>query len=94
MHFVYILKSVKTGKHYIGETKDLRERLRRHNEGRSKATKYGIPWEIEVACVVENKSEGRRLERKLKNLKSPEKAVEYIRHHHKVVIKNNNRLTS
>jgi putative endonuclease len=89
MHFVYILKSVKSGRHYIGETKNLRERFKRHNEGRSKPTKYGVPWEIEIACIVGNKSEGRKLEWKLKKLKNPRKAIEYVKRYHKVVVRNN-----
>ena len=79
MHFVYILKSLKTGRRYIGDTSNLQERLNRHNGGRSKATKYGIPWEVEIACEVKDKKEGCKLERKLKNLNSPEVAVGHVR---------------
>ena len=89
MHFVYILKSLKTGRRYIGETRNLLKRLNRHNGGRSKATRFGIPWEVEIACEVKDKKEGCKLERELKNLKSPEKAIEYVRGHYKVVVETN-----
>ena len=46
MFFVYVLKSEKTGRRYIGSCKDLKDRLRRHNSGESKATKHGIPWTL------------------------------------------------
>ena len=38
-YYVYILQSEKDGTYYIGSTQDLDERLKRHNEGRSKYTK-------------------------------------------------------
>ncbi len=56
MHYVYIIKSLETGMHYYGESKDYRERLERHNAGRSKATKGKGPWKSRVACRVEDKS--------------------------------------
>jgi putative endonuclease len=44
VYFVYVLKSQKYKRIYIGSTSDLRERVSEHNKGRVKATKYGIPW--------------------------------------------------
>jgi putative endonuclease len=44
MFYVYVLKSGKTGRRYIGSCEYLDDRLRRHNAGESKATKHGIPW--------------------------------------------------
>ena len=81
MHFVYILKSLKSGRHYIGETKDLSERLQRHNNNRNKYTKGKGPWEIVVYCRVENKSQAVKLERKLKSLKNSLKAIDYVKSH-------------
>jgi len=37
---VYILKSLKDKKHYIGHTSDLEKRLKRHNSGDNISTKY------------------------------------------------------
>jgi len=42
--FVYVLRSGVTGRLYVGSTQDVQDRLRRHNEGRSKATRHGAPW--------------------------------------------------
>ena len=44
MFCVYVLRSQKTGRRYVGSCKDLADRLRRHNGGESKATRHGIPW--------------------------------------------------
>jgi len=46
MFYVYILKSGKTGRRYVGSREDLDERIRRHNLGHSKATRHGIPWRL------------------------------------------------
>jgi putative endonuclease len=44
MFHVYVLKSEKTGRRYIGSSGDLVGRLDRHNTGQSKATKQGKAW--------------------------------------------------
>ena len=44
MFYVYILRSGKTGRRYVGSCEDLDERIRRHNLGHSKGTRHGIPW--------------------------------------------------
>ena len=46
MYYVYVLKSQKYKRTYIGSTSDLKRRVREHNKGRVKATKYGIPWNL------------------------------------------------
>ncbi|PZR75783.1 MAG: hypothetical protein DLM73_04385 [Chthoniobacterales bacterium] len=46
MFYVYVLRSNKTGRRYVGSCEDLDDRFRRHNVGESKATKHGIPWTI------------------------------------------------
>ncbi len=46
MHYVYVLKSIKSDKLYKGSTNNLRERLRSHNEGQVRSTKSGRPWEL------------------------------------------------
>ena len=43
---IYILRSEKTGRHYIGYTSNLDRRLIQHNEGLNRSTKSGIPWKI------------------------------------------------
>jgi len=43
MFYVYLLKSLTDGKHYIGQTDDIDERLRRHNDGYVAATRGRRP---------------------------------------------------
>jgi putative endonuclease len=44
MFYVYVLRSSKPGRRYVGSCQDVEARLRRHNAGHSKATRHGIPW--------------------------------------------------
>ena|SRR6478672_5853409 len=46
MFHVYVLRSSRTGRRYVGSCEDLDERVRRHNLGHSKATRHGIPWTL------------------------------------------------
>ncbi len=43
-YYVYILKSLKDGKYYIGSTKDVNARLNYHNAGKQRSTKHRIPF--------------------------------------------------
>ena len=45
-YYVYILQSLKDGSYYIGSTRDLSQRLERHNQGRSQYTKPKRPWKL------------------------------------------------
>jgi putative endonuclease len=46
MYYVYILYSKKLNNKYVGSTSDLKERIKRHNSGRSDFTSKGIPWKL------------------------------------------------
>jgi len=46
MFYVYILKSDKDGKSYIGYTKDLRKRIFDHNAKTEQSTKYRAPFKL------------------------------------------------
>jgi len=45
-YIVYILKSRKNGKYYIGCTADLSKRVKEHNLGKTKSTKPFLPWKV------------------------------------------------
>ena len=45
-YFVYVLRSLKDNKIYIGQTSDLEARIRFHNAGRQKSTKSRAPFEL------------------------------------------------
>ena len=43
-YFVYVLKSVDESFTYVGSTQSIEDRLKRHNDGRSNATKAYRPF--------------------------------------------------
>ena len=67
VHFVYVLRSMKTGRRYIGSCEDVAERLRRHNAGHSKSTKHGIPWVLVHQEAFASRSEAIAREFQLKS---------------------------
>lgn len=58
MFYTYVLISKLDGRHYIGFTKDLRNRLQEHNNGKVFATKSRMPLELIYyeACQTEEKA--------------------------------------
>ena len=45
-YYVYILLSTKDNSFYIGFTKDLKTRVKEHNNNKSRATKYSGPYNL------------------------------------------------
>jgi len=78
MCLVYILLSACTGKYYYGHTENISDRLERHNSGRSKATKHGIPWALIALKEFPSKGVAMAFELKLKKCKDPARALELI----------------
>jgi putative endonuclease len=76
---VYILYSAVVDRYYVGQTSDLQDRLRRHNQGRSKYTKSGIPWNLVYKEGFETRSQAVQREQELKCSKSREHLVRAIR---------------
>ena len=66
MYYTYILYSISKSKFYIGQTNDIDDRLKRHNNGLSTSTKSGIPWKIVYYIVFNSRSEAVLLETKIK----------------------------
>lgn len=44
--YVYVLRSIKFERNYIGFTKDINNRLKQHNSGHTKSTKPYKPWKL------------------------------------------------
>jgi putative endonuclease len=63
MFFVYVLKSQKDGRYYYGSTFDLDERIKYHNSGKVRSTKYRRPLEIHYFETYETKTEALKRER-------------------------------
>lgn len=79
MYYVYVLKSKRDFKYYIGYTKNVRERLKRHNQGREKSTLYRRPFIIQYYKQFETRVEAIRYERYLKRQKSHKKIDELFK---------------
>jgi len=65
--YVYLLQSKKTEEWYIGSTKDLQKRILRHDAGKNRSTKHGIPWKIIYCEVSLNQKDARAREKYLKS---------------------------
>lgn len=57
MFYFYILKSLKNNKLYLGQTPDLKQRLKSHNNGENKATKPNIPYELVFYSAFQNEKD-------------------------------------
>jgi len=66
MYYVYVLRSERTGRRYVGSCRDIDERLRRHNAGHSKATRHGIPWALAYSEAYPTRTEAMSRERYFK----------------------------
>ena len=72
MFVVYILKSIATGKYYIGQTQNLTERLTRHNTCRSAFTKKDRPWKIVYQESFVTRAQAMQREKQIKAYKGGE----------------------
>jgi putative endonuclease len=60
--FTYILKSLKDQGYYYGHTKDLENRLTKHNKKQVKSTKHRVPLVLHYFEEFQSKSEAYRQE--------------------------------
>ncbi|MFY0651880.1 MAG: GIY-YIG nuclease family protein, partial [Cyclobacteriaceae bacterium] len=67
MYFVYILRSRVQNWNYIGQTKDLKTRIKQHNSGKTRSTKAYIPLDLIYFEVLETRDEAVKREKYLKS---------------------------
>jgi putative endonuclease len=79
MFFVYVLRSEKTGRLYVGHTADLQQRLGQHNNGITKSTKNRGPWKLIHHEEFGTRSEAAQRERFLKTGQGREQLKELLR---------------
>jgi len=72
MYYVYILYSKTIDRFYTGQTDDVGDRFLRHNQGRSKATKPGVPWVLVHVEAFRSRSSAVKRESEIKSKKSRE----------------------
>src|SRR6056297_36073 len=78
MHYLYILYSEKIDQYYTGETRDVSQRVKKHNRGHSAATKKGVPWALKKIIEFETRTEAIKAENWLKRMKS-RRVIEKVR---------------
>ena len=66
VYYVYVLKSQKWNKPYVGVTSDLKKRFRQHNSQENYSTKYGIPWKLVYYEAYLDKKDAIKREAQLK----------------------------
>jgi len=76
-YYVYFLKSLKDGSYYIGTSDNPPRRLKEHNLGMSKSTRFKRPWKIVRIERFDNIKAAYQRERYLKAKKS-RKIIEKI----------------
>ncbi|HEX2396213.1 MAG TPA: GIY-YIG nuclease family protein [Bacteroidales bacterium] len=69
MYFVYILKSLKDQKYYIGSSSDVSARLNYHNSGKQRSTKRRIPFILIHQEDFPTKALAEARERQIKSFK-------------------------
>jgi len=75
--YCYILKSLKSGKYYIGCANSYLQRLNQHNAGLVQSTKSDKPWQVVHCERLASLKEARRREQQIKKWKS-RKAIETL----------------
>jgi putative endonuclease len=66
-YYLYILRSIKHNKLYIGYSSDLKQRLQAHNSGKSSATKPYIPYQLIFYEAFPNEKDAKNREKYLKS---------------------------
>jgi putative endonuclease len=67
MHYVYLLRSIADEEQrYVGFTSDLKQRVKKHNEGASIHTAKYKPWKLVAYFAFENARRAREFEYYLK----------------------------
>ena len=67
MFYIYILKSLKDNRTYVGYTNNLERRLAEHNSGKNIATKNRRPLELIFSEKFETSAEAKKRELYWKN---------------------------
>ena len=76
-YYLYILRSQKTDRYYIGSSENPDVRLQQHNWKRTPSTKSGVPWVIVYTEEFSTRSEAVTREYEIKKKKS-RKYIDYL----------------
>ena len=67
MYYVYAIVAKNKDRIYVGLTKNLQSRIKEHNSGKTKSTKYYRPWSLLYVENLNSRLEARLREKKLKS---------------------------
>jgi putative endonuclease len=67
MYYVYVIRSEVDGRLYKGMTKNLDNRIKEHNFGKTKSTKGYLPWTLVYQEAIDTRIEARIREKFLKS---------------------------
>lgn len=67
MYFIYVLKSERFSKSYVGYTDNVERRLEEHNSGRGNFTSTYKPWKLVYTETFEKQSDALEREKFLKS---------------------------
>ncbi|SMO71271.1 putative endonuclease [Gracilimonas mengyeensis] len=74
-----MIKSKSSGRHYYGHTSDIRERIKSHNSTQNRYTRGKEPWKLLGYKECETKAEAMKAEQKLKSMKNPNRAFQWLK---------------
>jgi putative endonuclease len=69
MAWVYILKSDRDGRFYVGSTDDLERRLFQHHYGHTQTTSRMEPWYVVLAQQYSSLPQARGIEQRIKKMR-------------------------
>jgi len=79
MHHVYILYSPLVDRYFVGSETNLEKSVKRHNSGKNRHTKTGIPWNLVHREEFESREDAREKERRIKASKDREELIGFIK---------------
>jgi len=65
--YVYVIRSEKDGRFYVGMSENIDRRLKEHNSGKTRSTQFYKPWELFFFEEFENRLTARKREKYLKS---------------------------
>ena len=72
MYYVYVLRVKKSGRYYIGQTKDLVKRLEKHSRGKTKSMKNRGEFDVVYLEECSSRADAMRREKEIKRYKGGE----------------------
>ena len=67
MFYVYVIKSLKQTRFYVGLTNNLERRMKEHNSGKTRSTRFYRPWSLVFSEIFESRVDARKREVYLKS---------------------------